>query len=812
MSETSSPLREITVPDFWETKVDSYLHEQGISVLRNNKTLKIKHLSPTQSAQLHEILEAISRKPFMEALLAFPTVEVEDLFLQNYRLPFLDLIPYLEELDKKGILFDFGEDPQDDSWVVDANDCVKVISQSEHYTLLTLENRIGVLLPRAQETVLAKEWFYSLGVNYLTKIYLSPDSEVNEELEHVLDFLNSFEREIHTLTMNLNSDPVNQERLNALTKERESLLKSSYQENLAKAPIFFTRLAKKLSKEEDWSGVEKVFEYKEFTVYQLLSEKSKDRESAMMQHCVGNGGYDLSSGIYSLRDNSNLPLATIEIDENGQIVQIQGFTNQKINHKALVPLRHFISDYLKVTPPEMDLEINTGWCKVSLNYPEFGFNTSQDIYFTAEELPIDSNNQTYSFDIKDYNWKEEIEKEFVRKNISKVLKEKIIAHLEANAPFVFKKSILGFNFDKALKIPNIKRFDLIEELATLIHENLKYFDEGSANLIRQINYDFKNVKNAKDAIANLTHLDIYFQKGLNTRRWTTLDSEELIDALTHQPQAAYAFYKKYLQLLKLLHPEALIAFEPSFWLEVFGSIFPDNLLEQPFLKMVEELREIAQVIDAKDHLKAPALEEIMSFSKMLNSTQATLLKKHIKNFKKEIKKLNQEMLLFISESSDFTSFFSEFNLHALDSFDFFILEEKPPHESKEFWLLSQQIKFVLFHLKKFKTSINSPSYQNVNFTFKEIQGVFSKIENLINASDLPTAKFPDEVNPLDILKNIKEEIRDYEVVLMRIAQITDPKSDINILAKSPSETIVLEILENWQDSFINSRVAKGKNE
>lgn len=74
-----------------------------------------------------------------------------------------------------------------------------------------------------------------------------------------------------------------------------------------------------------------------YSLVELLSPEALDRESAYMQHCIGNGGYDFKVGeedfrYISLRDSSNKPHATMELerDEDGslEIIQFQGKQNQ----------------------------------------------------------------------------------------------------------------------------------------------------------------------------------------------------------------------------------------------------------------------------------------------------------------------------------------------------------------------------------------------------------------------------------------------------------------------------------------------------
>lgn len=71
-----------------------------------------------------------------------------------------------------------------------------------------------------------------------------------------------------------------------------------------------------------------------FVLVKMLAPSALDRESAAMQHCIGNGGYDrlLLSGVrtyLSLRDPSGKPHATIEIDcQTKTVRQLQGKQNR----------------------------------------------------------------------------------------------------------------------------------------------------------------------------------------------------------------------------------------------------------------------------------------------------------------------------------------------------------------------------------------------------------------------------------------------------------------------------------------------------
>ncbi|MCS4089284.1 PcfJ domain-containing protein [Rhizobium sp. BK176] len=69
------------------------------------------------------------------------------------------------------------------------------------------------------------------------------------------------------------------------------------------------------------------------SIVEMLSKEALDRESSIMQHCVGNGGYDkyIGSGdvtFYSLRDASGRPHATLQVDlRDRAIIQTRGKQN-----------------------------------------------------------------------------------------------------------------------------------------------------------------------------------------------------------------------------------------------------------------------------------------------------------------------------------------------------------------------------------------------------------------------------------------------------------------------------------------------------
>jgi hypothetical protein len=87
--------------------------------------------------------------------------------------------------------------------------------------------------------------------------------------------------------------------------------------------------------EELWMGLDEGY-----SLVRLLTPAALDRESAQMQHCIGQGGYDshLEKGdrvFLSLRDRQNNAHVTLELGALGTVLQMQGKQNS-------APVRRYI--------------------------------------------------------------------------------------------------------------------------------------------------------------------------------------------------------------------------------------------------------------------------------------------------------------------------------------------------------------------------------------------------------------------------------------------------------------------------------------
>lgn len=93
----------------------------------------------------------------------------------------------------------------------------------------------------------------------------------------------------------------------------------------------------------------------DFYIVKMLTPEALDRESAYMQHCIGQGAYDEKvqseeHGYYSLRDRAGKPHITMEIfsphdRDDFVILQIQGKQNQPPISKYALKLEPFFHAY-----------------------------------------------------------------------------------------------------------------------------------------------------------------------------------------------------------------------------------------------------------------------------------------------------------------------------------------------------------------------------------------------------------------------------------------------------------------------------------
>ncbi len=110
-----------------------------------------------------------------------------------------------------------------------------------------------------------------------------------------------------------------------------------------------------------------------FYLVRLLTPAALDRESAQMQHCIGDGAYDAEldkpGNIYlSLRDKHGKAHATLEVN-HGQLIQLQGKQNTvpvDIYLEALIPFLKTTGWKIHIPPRKLGhvIDVNGDWFKL----------------------------------------------------------------------------------------------------------------------------------------------------------------------------------------------------------------------------------------------------------------------------------------------------------------------------------------------------------------------------------------------------------------------------------------------------------------
>jgi len=150
-----------------------------------------------------------------------------------------------------------------------------------------------------------KSWVNTTLSNYLGK---NPHTLENE-VEHILDYLNSDSRPYKISKMSYGQAKTNAEKWSAILQKKAGGIV------------------------EVDSDVEVVKDFGDgFKLVTLVSKAAYDREGAMMRNCVSSYFNKKDSKIYSLRDAQNNPHCTMEVViHNNEIYQIKGKGNGPIH-------------------------------------------------------------------------------------------------------------------------------------------------------------------------------------------------------------------------------------------------------------------------------------------------------------------------------------------------------------------------------------------------------------------------------------------------------------------------------------------------
>lgn len=155
----------------------------------------------------------------------------------------------------------------------------------------------------------------------------------------------------------------------------------------------------KLHKEEEGKDYKTIMTFDDgFAFVRLMTARALDRESAFLEHCIGDNTYDhtLDNGsyyCYSLRTPDNLPCMTICIDQtNHSIYDMSGKRNQIPNSRYMPYIATFCSE-LQLDLSEI-LKMHTGYSKPDkdeLNLYrglDHLVNPIPDLEFKDRDIPI----------------------------------------------------------------------------------------------------------------------------------------------------------------------------------------------------------------------------------------------------------------------------------------------------------------------------------------------------------------------------------------------------------------------------------------
>lgn len=147
-----------------------------------------------------------------------------------------------------------------------------------------------------------------LWVSRNLKNYLEKNQENRDEIEHIIDYLNSPEAPLRLQKMSYHQAKNNAEKwLKSQVKKGKTI-------------------------DEKESDIETFLDFGDgFKIVKLIGENAYKKEGFLMGHCVASY-YQGRSKIYSLRDKNNNPHATIEvIVDRGRINQVKGKGNGSIH-------------------------------------------------------------------------------------------------------------------------------------------------------------------------------------------------------------------------------------------------------------------------------------------------------------------------------------------------------------------------------------------------------------------------------------------------------------------------------------------------
>jgi hypothetical protein len=224
----------------------------------------------------------------------------------------------------------------------------------------------------------------------------------------------------------------------------------NYDQCLVKAKAWVAQLNKKNRLQNSSGQTQLVLDLGHNKIVKLLNQDSRNYEGIKMGHCVASSRYNDESEIYSLRDPSNHPHATIEIKDN-KVKQIQGKANLPVITKYIKDILRFL-DFNSISITEEQL--NRSGYSQDEKYIDFikehfkgfklvKFNNKEIIYIENKIILIKdfTTNDSYLFNqCCKFNQSEECLKVFVKNGINKV-PSKVLSYRIKLLDFLVENSV-----------------------------------------------------------------------------------------------------------------------------------------------------------------------------------------------------------------------------------------------------------------------------------------------------------------------------------------------------------------------------------
>ena len=184
----------------------------------------------------------------------------------------------------------------------------------------------------------AKQW-----VETTLSIHLRKNTPNNQEINHILDYIN---------------------------KTGKDLFGYTYKDSKNKANNWTLHLNNiKIKQNESPEDTKIIMTFSDsYKMVQLLTKQAFQREGKLMKHCIGGYIATNNSINYSLRDKNNTPHCTIEITNN-YVKQIKGKTNGIVKPKYINYVLNFLNEQdIQIDNDEM---LNIGYALIDSSIGEF---------------------------------------------------------------------------------------------------------------------------------------------------------------------------------------------------------------------------------------------------------------------------------------------------------------------------------------------------------------------------------------------------------------------------------------------------------